>query len=72
MLTFVEAVGTAHTPEPRTAGFATPESALGLGADVSEPRGRRHKLQCSVCVYRSYGLNTMATHTVVGASGGGV
>ena len=72
VLTFAEAVGTAHTPEPRAAGFATPESALGLGADVSEPRGRRHKLQCSVCVYRSYGLNTMATHTVGGASGGGV
>ena len=41
VLTFAEAVGTAHTPEPRAAGFATPESALGLGADVSEPRGRR-------------------------------
>jgi len=67
MSTFAEAVGTTHTPEPRGATHATPESAHGHGADASGPRGRVHKHRCPVCAYCSRGgLPTMATHTADG------
>ena len=71
MSTFAEAVGTAQTPEHRGATHATPESALGHGADASEPHGRVRAYRCPVCAYRSRGgLTVMATHTAGGADGG--
>jgi len=74
MSTFAEAVGTAQTPEHRGATQATPESALGQGAEASDPRGRvrRYQPTCPVCAYRSRGgLTAMATHTAGGADGDG-
>ena len=78
MSTFAEAVGIAQTPEHRGATQATPESALGQGAEASDPRGRVRRYQyqpsCPVCSYCSNGGSgpmAMATHAAGGADGDG-